>query len=1170
MTCGERSLMNRIFPISSAIIAFFLFFVPVMGSASYYWDYPRSIGSNKGGRMLSDVKIISVEDHFLLFFLEQTAGTANIKFVKSNDLHAFSSPYIARGDIKLKEGFSPHFDVYFTGSLLLLVWNTMDGLLHYSISSDGGNSWETEKVLVRNENFCFRPMIFMENDTIYLFYHIESEGRRIDFFFISSQDMGKGWTAPYQIAKGFAGSFFPSLHQYKGTLYVFWQSRPLSETETPVFNIYFSTSTDKGRTWSVPRSIMESSFGENAHPVVYFSDDRFHVIFEGDRGGVTGIYYREYTPSGAPLTDERKVNNSLATAISPEILGPRGQLLIFYLDRRDGDQRLYYALLENGDFIEEGPFGRNIIRFLPFCPSAGPFKEGATPFVFWQDRDGIKYLGPDERVDRITLLPLMYPSVGKNGLKISWKEGKDSSGIEGYCYSFTREREDVPEILNLSPFANSVTVTAAEEGTHYFHIRAKDRAGNYSETVTIPLTVDVTPPPVPTIQQVATDTEGFAVSNSPIFQWSVKGQDVAGYNYSLSKKQVTITRSRIRTTRRKAKYSLVEEGNWYFNVAAIDRAGNVGQTAHLRLRMRPLPEQPSRVSDEQKRTVKLAPPWMLRRETFEVSPVLNISLYLVLGGLLFVTTLLFTDVISRLMIRREGVPMTEKESMAQIRKKRFGLRFKFSLLIVSLILILTIGISSILSIVSTENQRKALADQMMDKARLSLENMTNVAREGILNNDELLLLAVIAKTMENRDISYSSILDTGNRVIAHSDINKRGEVFEDELSRRALESDEILIEPDYDPEELAPLYILASPVKFAETRLGTVQIGYSTDSIFKTIDEARRENLYSALIVTGITILVGILGAVLMASITIKPIKVLARGANIIGEGRLDYKIHIKARDEIGLLSDEFNRMTDRLLEYQRKMEEKAKLDEQLEIARKIQQDLIPHSGIENTSVSIDGYYKAAAGVGGDYYDFIQIGSDRYGLIMSDVAGKGVPASLMMIMIRTVFKSLINSGVIEPSRLVTLMNDTLASDIQSDRFATLLFGVFSCKNRQFRYTNAGYGPLLVYKKTKNNCFLVNPPQGSVPIGVMPEVKYEEEKPILLDAGDSLYLFTDGIHEARNGNEEEYGMKRLAGIIPSFAERESREIAGAIVDDVSRFVGNAEQYDDMTLTVMKVK
>jgi len=176
----------------------------------------------------------------------------------------------------------------------------------------------------------------------------------------------------------------------------------------------------------------------------------------------------------------------------------------------------------------------------------------------------------------------------------------------------------------------------------------------------------------------------------------------------------------------------------------------------------------------------------------------------------------------------------------------------------------------------------------------------------------------------------------------------------------------------------------------------------------------------------------------------------------------------------------------------------------------------------------------------------------------------------MMIMIRTVFKSLLNSGVSDPGRLVTLMNDTLAADISSDRFATLLFGVFNQKNRQFRYTNAGYGPILVYKREKNQCFLVNPPEGSVPIGVMPDVKYAEENPIVLSSGDSLFLFTDGIHEARNEREEEYGMRKLAEIIPSFADRDSKEMANLIVEDVSNFVGSAEQYDDMTLTVMKVK
>ncbi len=1155
-----KKYVGRIFSILCFTILLFCMAYPAV--ASYYWDYPRYIERNKEKTIVSDVKPVDIGQAFLVFYLEQGTKSARINFKITEDFRTLSDPKTAQGDIALKKGFSPHFDVFYTNDTLFLVWNTLDGLLRYSTSTDRGSTWQKDIVLVRDENFCFRPLLFYENNTLYLFYHIESEGTRIDFFYISSRNLGKTWTSPFQVAKGFAGSFFPSLHYHRGRLYIFWQSRPIYETETPVFNIYYSMSTDQGATWSIPRSLAESKFGENAHPVVFFTQDRFHVLYKGDRGGVTGIYYREYGLLGDPISEEQKVNQSLSTAMAPSLLVPDNQLLVFYLDGRDGNTRIYYSQRQNGSFVEDGPFGvkgRDILRFFPFM-------SGKLPYLFWQDRVGIGFLGPDESIASVRVNPVKNRYIGKSGLKVSWSELKDSSGLEGYCYSFNKEKIEEPEIVNLSPFTNSITLTAGEEGTYYFHLRAKDRAGNYSSTETIPFSIDLTPPPSPVLSALELDKDGFYKDNSPLFQWIIDTKDVVGYNYSLSKKKISITRPRIRTTRNRVKYSSIDEGVWYFNVAAVDRAGNVGNTTHFRLRLHPLPTQP----EVERKIVKLAPPWILKRETFEISPVLNIALYLVLGGLLVITVFIFTDVILKLMARREGVTMEEKISTTGIRKKRFGLRFKFSLLIVALILILTIGISSILSYVSTENQKRALADQMIAKARLSLENMTNVAREGILNNDELLLLSVIAKTMENEDIKYSIILDNSNRVIAHSDINERGKVLEDRFTERTAKASDIVIDPGYNPDELKELYKLASPVIFAETRLGTVQLGYSTDSIFRTILEARRNNLYSAMIVTGVTILVGILGAILMASITIKPIKVLAKGANIIGEGRLDYKIHIKARDEIGLLSDEFNRMTERLLDYQKKMEEKAKLDEQLEIARRIQQDLIPQMGIENDFVSIDGYYKAAVGVGGDYYDFLQIGGERYGLIISDVAGKGVPASLMMIMIRTVFKSLLNSGVSDPGRLVTLMNDTLAADISSDRFATLLFGVFDQKNRQFRYTNAGYGPILVYKSEKNQCFLVNPPEGSVPIGVMPDVEYAEENPIVLSSGDSLFLFTDGIHEARNEREEEYGMRRLADIIPSFADRDSKEMANLIVEDVSNFVGSAEQYDDMTLTVMKVK
>jgi sigma-B regulation protein RsbU (phosphoserine phosphatase) len=424
--------------------------------------------------------------------------------------------------------------------------------------------------------------------------------------------------------------------------------------------------------------------------------------------------------------------------------------------------------------------------------------------------------------------------------------------------------------------------------------------------------------------------------------------------------------------------------------------------------------------------------------------------------------------------------------------------------------------------------------------------------------------------MENEDIEYIAVLDMGNRVFAHSDLGQQGALFDDGFTRRASRSGEMLFEPPFSADALADQYLLASPVVFAEQRIGTVQLGYSTRTINRTLAELRRSSLNYTIIITVITIIVGVIGAVLMATVTIKPIKVLAQGANIIGSGNLEHKIEVRARDEIGMLAHEFNRMTDRLLIYQQEMEKKAKLDEQLDIARNIQQSMIPGSGIDSKRLSIDGYYRAAAGVGGDYYDFIQIDSGIYGVIMSDVAGKGVPASLMMIMIRTIFKSLINSGLQDPARVVTLMNSTLSADISSDRFATLLFGIYNLKNGVFRYTNAGYGPLMIFKQDKGRCYQVNPPSGSIPIGVMPDVEYSEEKPIRLQSGDSLYLFTDGILEARNNTEEEYGMGRLSNFIPSVAGKGSKDIANAIVEDVISFMNNAEQFDDMTLMVMKLK
>jgi serine phosphatase RsbU (regulator of sigma subunit) len=1085
-----------------------------------------------------------------VFALERAGGKSSLIAYSTKNFQDFKGPRTILRGIQVGEGFYNHYDLRHSGEELFLVWNDIEGSIRFMKSGDGGIFWTEGRIVIEPGNFSFHPRLFMVNDVLVLTYHAESEGRRIDFRYIFSEDKGKTWSKPHRLPGDFTGSFFPYLAYYRGNYFIAWQARPFSKSRTPVFDIYMTKTNDLGKPWGLPINLTDSIDGEDTRPQLLFENDRFSLIWESDRDGTMGVYYREFNLSGRPLAPERKVNRSIVGAREPKLLKLQEELYIFYIDERDGRDKLYYAVRGSGDMEEFGPLpvvDADIMHHLPFS------KEGEL-YQIWQDGQGISFTGPDKSVLPVKFLSPMRGFIGKRGGIVKWFPPPDSSGIAGYCYEFNRREIYEPDIVNLSSSMNSIDLKVQEEGTWYLHIRAMDNAGNLSNTFTLRLIADLTPPDAPVLSAPPLDDEGFYEDNAPVFEWTSGNSDVEGYHFNLSKENTTVDSSQILTKESKVRFQSIEGGEWVFNIVAIDRAGNISETSRISVQLKPLPPD----TEEGPTVVK----WEAGRIRSNV--LLYGALYLLFGILCFIVYYITTRLLRKYLAERRGITM----KMDILGKRKFGLRFKFSILIGVLVLFLTLGISGMLSIVTINHERRALAHQMIDKARLSLENMTNVAREGILDNDELLLLSLIGKTMENRDIRYSIILDRNNRVIAHSDIEERGTVYTDDFTQMVSNSDTVMIQPEFSPDVLSAVYNLASPVIFAGQRIGTVRIGYSTDSIFRTIGEVRRASVINTIIITVVTIIIGIAGAVFMATVTIKPIKTLASGANIIGGGNLQHKIKVKARDEIGLLADEFNRMTKRLLIYQREMEKKAKLDEQLDIARNIQQNMLPTTGIETDRLSIEGYYKAATGVGGDYYDFIEIGGGYYGLIMSDVAGKGVPASLMMIMIRTIFRSLIHSGVHDPSRVVTLMNSTLSDDISNDRFATLLFGVFNLKNLSFRYTNAGYGPIMLYRADKETCIEIRPDNGSIPIGVMPEMSYGEEKPLKLGKGDALILFTDGINEARNRKKEEYGLERLTAVVPASGSLGS--ITKSIIDDVLLFTGDTEQFDDMTLLVLRVK
>jgi sigma-B regulation protein RsbU (phosphoserine phosphatase) len=312
-------------------------------------------------------------------------------------------------------------------------------------------------------------------------------------------------------------------------------------------------------------------------------------------------------------------------------------------------------------------------------------------------------------------------------------------------------------------------------------------------------------------------------------------------------------------------------------------------------------------------------------------------------------------------------------------------------------------------------------------------------------------------------------------------------------------------------------------------------------------------------------IVISIFGAVILASVTIKPIRVLSRGAAIIGQGDLDYKIEIKARDELGALAREFNLMTSQIKESKENEIEQRLMQEQLDVARDIQEGLNPMGFYNKGGIQIKGFTRAAKGVGGDYFDYREIGENKIGALLSDVAGKGVPASLVMVMIRTVFTALISRGDVDCAKLVRSINDSMSGDFAIDKFATLFFFVYDKVSGEISFANAGHGPLFCYRAALNACTVTK--IDGVPIGIMEDTDYIQAK-VKFNPGDIVLVNSDGITEMRNVNKDEYGHQRLQKMLIDNSSKNANDIVETIVNDVDTFRGEASPHDDMTILVFK--
>ncbi len=246
-------------------------------------------------------------------------------------------------------------------------------------------------------------------------------------------------------------------------------------------------------------------------------------------------------------------------------------------------------------------------------------------------------------------------------------------------------------------------------------------------------------------------------------------------------------------------------------------------------------------------------------------------------------------------------------------------------------------------------------------------------------------------------------------------------------------------------------------------------------------------------------------------------------------------------------------------------MLEKRRDEREIEIASKIQHGMLPNTFPKNDYLHVWAYCQPAKGIGGDYFDFLEFEHNRLGVVMADVAGKGVPAALVMVMIRSVVRSVAKYDA-EAGDVVKQVNYSIHGEVTQERYATMFYFNYDAYSGLLNYSNAAHGPMLVYRSLTDEYEMLDTP--GIPVGIDQNQEYGQDSTIL-NSGDIAMLYTDGITEAMNEKREQYSIERVMDYIKAHKDMDAEELGKSLLQDIQEFAGEAPQHDDQTMIILKI-
>jgi sigma-B regulation protein RsbU (phosphoserine phosphatase) len=317
-----------------------------------------------------------------------------------------------------------------------------------------------------------------------------------------------------------------------------------------------------------------------------------------------------------------------------------------------------------------------------------------------------------------------------------------------------------------------------------------------------------------------------------------------------------------------------------------------------------------------------------------------------------------------------------------------------------------------------------------------------------------------------------------------------------------------------------------------------------------------------------------VMGLTLARSIT-GSVHELFEGTERVRQGDFSHKVVVHSRDQLGELASSFNSMTASIEDLLQEKAEKERLEQELRVARSIQMSLLPQTPPRIPGLVLAGHCEPAREVGGDYYDFLPIDDHRLGILIADVAGKGISAALYMAELKGLVLSLSQRHV-SPRELLIDANRIISRHLDPGSFITMTYAVVDRAARTLTFARAGHCPLV---HVPGPYAASRAPQSLTPDGMVMGLQFDtgnvferllKEVTLPLDRGDLFLLYTDGMSDAMNEQGDCFGDNRLAELVSEHADLSPSQLRERVLREVHAFAGSAARHDDMTMVLVKVE